>query len=121
MTTPIIVLILVLASFVLEVILSHKKDKRLGLIIPIVTFVAASIFLIINLADGFSSVEGYGLFLTEYGSTGLFAFILKVGFIYSPVAVQLVIYFVFRHRYKKQNDPLKNNKEFKKMIVDDLD
>lgn len=120
MITPIIVLILVLVSFALEAVLSNKKDKKLGLIIPIVTFIATSIFLIINLADGFSSVEGYGLFLTEYGSRGLFAFIFRVGFLYSPVAVQLAIYFIFRHRYKKQNDPLKNNKELKKMIVDDL-
>ncbi len=92
-----------------------------GLIIPLVCFAEASVFLILNLTGTFITVEGYGLFLTEYGSTGLFAMILKVGFIYTPVVIQLIIYFVCRHYYKKRNAPIKHNKEFKKMIVDDLD
>lgn len=121
MIWQIIILVIILASFAAEYILSNKKNKWLGLIIPIVFFIALSVFLALNLTDAFSNVEGYGLFLTEYGSTGLFALILKTGFIYTLVVIQLIIYFITRHYYKKRNKPLKNNKELKKMIIDDLD
>ena len=117
----IITIIIFLVSFVFEYFLSRKKNKWLGLVIPFVYFIAASVFLILNLTDAFYTVEGYGWFLIEYGSAGLFAMILKVGFIYTPVLIQLIIYFVCRHYYKKRNDPDKNNKELKKMIVNDLD
>ena len=117
----IITIIIILVSFALEYLLSNKKNKWFGMIQPLVFFIAASLFLILNLTDAFINVEGYGLFLIEYGSTGLFAMILKVGFIYMPVVIQLIIYFVCRHCYQKRNDPAKSNKEFKKMIVDDLD
>ena len=121
MIWQIIILIIILASFAAEYILSNKKDKWLGLIIPLVFFIASSIFLVLNLTDAFSNVEGYGLFLIEYGSTGMFALILKTGFIYTPVAIQLIIYFITRHYYKKKNNPAKHNKEYKKMMIDDLD
>ena len=117
----IITIIFILASFVLEYFLSREKNKWLGLITPFATFVAASVFLILNLIDAFFTVEGYGLFLIEYGSVGLIAMVLKVGLIYTPVLIQLIIYFVCRHYYKKINHPVKNNQELKKMIVDDLD
>jgi hypothetical protein len=110
----------ILLSFILEIFLSSRKSKWLGLIIPVVFFVSSTIFLVLNLKDAFSVIEGYGIFLTEHGSAGFFALILKIGFIYTPVLIQLIIYFICRHYYKKRNGPAKDNKELKKMIVDDL-
>ena len=115
------ILIIILASFVLEYFLARKENRWPGLIIPFVYFVAASVFLILNLMNAFFTIEGYGLFLIEHGSSGHFAMIFKIGFIFTPGLIQLIIYFVCRHYYKKRNDPVKNNKELKKMIVDDLD
>lgn len=115
----IIASIIALASFVPEYFLSIKKSFLPGLILPIVFFAASSVFLILNLTDAFSTVEGYGLFLTGYGSAGLFALILKVGLIYTPVLIQLVIYFICRYKIRKT--PSKTSKEFKKMMADDLD
>ena len=115
----IIALVISLASFALEYFLSIKKSFWPGLILPMVFFSASSVFLILNLTDAFSTVEGYGMFLFGYGSAGLFALILKVGFIYTPVLIQLIIYFICR--YRKRSAPNKAAKEFKKMMADDLD
>lgn len=121
MTGAIIILILTLLSFGLQGLISKKKSKWLGLIIPVAFFTAASIFLALNLTDAFSTVQGYGLFLAEYGGTGLFALILKIGFLYAPVIIQLMIYFVCRRHYDRMNHPAKSNREFKRMIAEDLD
>ena len=117
----IIVLVAVLSSFALQFLLANKKSKWLGLILPSVFFVATTAFLIMNLTDAFLFVEDYGLFLVEYGNAGLWAMILKVGFIYAPFGIHLILYFIRRHYYKKRNGPARDNKEFRKMIVDDLD
>ena len=85
MIWKIIVLMIILFSFVLQFVLANKKSKWLGLIIPIVFLIIATAFLIMNLTDAFLFVEDYGLFLVEYGSVGLFALILKIGFIYTPL------------------------------------
>lgn len=116
-----IVLMVLLSSFVLQFVLANKRSKWLGLILPIVFFIITTAFLILNLTDAFLLVADYGLFLVEYGSAGFFALILKIGFIYTPFLIHLIIYFVGRRYYKKRNGPVKDNKEFKKMIVDDLD
>ena len=121
MTWKIIRLMIILFSFVLQSVLANKKNKWLGLILPIVFFIITTAFLVLNLTEAFLFVEDYGLFLIEYGSTGLFALILKIGFIYTPFLIQLIIYLVARRYYKKRNGPVKDNKEFKKMMVDDLD
>lgn len=117
----IVILIVTLISFVLECILSRNKRKWPGLIIPLVYFVLASVFLAYNLIDAFFTINGYGSFLAEYGSIGFFALLIKICVVYSPVIIQMILYFVCRHLYKKKNDPFHHNKEFKKMIADDLD
>ena len=109
-----------LISFVAGYFLSYRKSKWHGLILPGVYFCAACIFLALNLLDAFPAMEAYGFFLTEHGSAGFFAVILKIGFVFSPAAVHLVIYFVSRHYYEKTHNPTKHNKEYKKMLADDL-
>ena len=105
MIWQIIFFIVILFSFVLQIYLSSKKSRWLGVIVPVVFFIAASVFLVLNLSDAFSAIEGYGFFLIAYGSAGFFALILKIGFIYTPVLIQLVIYFICRHYYKKKKPP----------------
>jgi len=116
----IITLIIILGSFVAQYFLSKKRSEWFGIILPTVFFVMATVFLVLNLTDAFNNVEGFGVFLLRHGSTGLFALILKIGFIYTPLFIQLVIYFFCRRR-KKRDGVSKDNKELKKMMVDDLD
>ena len=121
MIWKILIPVVVASSFVVQVLLAKKKSKWLGLIFPIVFFVTATVFLILNLTNSFLFAEDYGWFLVEYGSAGFWAMILKVGFIYTPFGIYLILYFICRHYYKKRNGPVKDNKEFRKMIVDDLE
>ncbi len=115
-----IFLALLLASFVVEFFLSKNKNWIWGIIIPAVSFLCASAFLVFNLAEAFASVTGYGSFLIRYGRPGFIALILKAGFVYAPVAIQLVIFALCRRNYKKTHDSHGGNKELKKMIADDL-
>jgi hypothetical protein len=121
MTRLVFVLALILLSFLFQFILSNKKNKWLGLIIPSAFFVVSTIFLIVNLTTAFHTIEGYGQFLVGYGGNGAIALFLKTGFIYSPFLVNLLIYILCRHKYKKYTGSAKSEKEIKKMIVDDLD
>ena len=115
-----ILAVITLLSFVPEYFLSCRTNKWLGLILPAAYFAAAGIFLILNLLQAFPGMEAYGLFLTEHGSAGFFAVILKIGFLYTPAAVHLAIYFISRHTYEKTHNPAKHNKEYKRMLADDL-
>ena len=116
----IIVCAVILISFGLEYVLSIQKKEWPGLILPAITLLGICMFLVFNLGSAFSTMEGFGLFLTEYGSAGFFALLLKTGVLCLPLLIQLAIFFTCRHYYKKKNEPLKNNKEFKKMIAKDL-
>ncbi|MBN2880322.1 MAG: hypothetical protein JXN65_11920 [Clostridia bacterium] len=107
-----IIIILILA----EVLLSTRKNKWLGLIIPAVMFILLSVFLIFNLLEAFLKIEDLGRFLLLYGRKGVFALILKMGFVYSPVILNLIIYFVIR----KIKYPKDSKKEINKMLADDL-
>ena len=109
-----------LLSFVAEYFLSYRQTKWHGLILPCVYFGAAGMFLILNLLNAFPAMESFGFFLTEHGGTGFFALVLKIGFVFSPAAVHLIIYFVSRHYYVKTHHPATRNKEYKRMLADDL-
>ncbi len=107
-----IIVVLILA----EVLLSMRKSKWPGLIIPAVLFIVLSLFLIFNLLEAFLKIEDFGRFLLLYGRRGIFALILKMGFVYSPVILNLIIYFVIR----KIKYPKDSKKEINKMLADDL-
>ncbi|MBN1778080.1 MAG: hypothetical protein JW811_08170 [Clostridiales bacterium] len=109
----------VVLSWGAEVWLSYRESIWHGLILPAVCFVGASVFLIFLLTV-FPETEAFGAFLTQYGSAGFFALVLKIGFLYVPAAVHLAIYFVCKHYYRKNHHPAKHNKEYKKMLADDL-
>lgn len=117
----IIFCVVILISFGLECILSNRKNFWPGLILPAITLLGICAYLMFNLGAVFSTMEGFGLFLTEYGSGGFFALLVKTIILFLPLLIQLGIYFACRYFYKKRNEPLKNNKEFKKMIAKDLD
>jgi hypothetical protein len=109
-----------LLSFVPEYFLSYQTNKWRGLILPVLYFCAAGVFLALNLLQVFPETEAFGFFLTEYGNTGFFALILKIGFVFSPAAVHLILYFVGRHFYNKTHNPVKRSREYNKMLADDL-
>ncbi|MEZ4627113.1 MAG: hypothetical protein R2912_03100 [Eubacteriales bacterium] len=96
-----ILLLVLIAGFVLEFFLSRNKNWGWGVIIPAVSFLLSSVFILFNVSKAFASVTGYGSFLLQYGRTGLIALILKVGFIYLPVVIQLIIFALCRRHYKK--------------------
>ncbi len=107
-------------SFLVQGYLSYRDRKWLGAIFPAAFFLAASIFLALNLLHAFPQMEAYGSFLTVHGSAGFFAVILKIGFLYMPAAVHAAIYFVAGHLYQKAHHPASHNKEYKKMLAKDL-
>ena len=107
-------------SFAAEYFLSYRANRWHGLILPAVYLAAAGTFVLLNLLQAFPDMQTYGLFLAEYGGAGFFAAILKIGFVLFPVAVYLVIYRIRRHQYAKTHQPAKHNKEYKKMLADDL-
>ncbi|MEX1376206.1 MAG: hypothetical protein AB1Z23_01920 [Eubacteriales bacterium] len=115
-TLFVVVLIVLLA---LEIFLSLKKSKWLGLIIPAGLFILLSIFAIFNISEAFTNIEGFGGFLQSYGGVGIWALSLKLGFVYSPVIISLIIYFVCRAAYKNSH-PTTKDKEMKKMMAEDL-
>jgi len=115
-----IVLVLLIAGFVLEFFLSRNKNWVWGIIIPAISFLLSSAFILFNVSKAFASVAGYGSFLMQYGGSGLIALILKVGLIYMPVVMQLIIFALCRRHYKKTHAAPGDNKELKKMIADDL-
>ncbi|MFH1880302.1 MAG: hypothetical protein ABIK64_05875 [Bacillota bacterium] len=112
---------LTVLSFGLQYFLSYRKNAWHGLILPVVYGCAAGVFLLLNLLSAFPETEAFGSFLTEFGSAGFIALILKIGFVCSPAAVHLILYFVRRHRYNKTHCPVKHNREYKKMLADDLE
>lgn len=115
-----ILVVVTLLSFGAQYFLSYRKNKWHGLVLPVIYFAAASLYLLLNLLHVFPQTEVFGTFLSEHGSAGFFALILKIGFLFSPAGVQLILYIVCRHYYAKINNPAKNNKQYKKMIADDL-
>ncbi len=116
-----ILLAVTVLSFAAEYFLSYRKSKWHGLILPVAYFCAACVFLLLNLLHAFPGMEAFGAFLTEYGGAGFFALALKIGFVFSPAAVHLVIYLIFRRAYDKMHNPAMRDKEYKKMLADDLE
>ena len=116
-----ILMIVTLLSFVAEGFLAYRRSKWHGLILPLVYFCAASLFLLLNLLHAFPETEMFGFFLLEYGSIGMMALLLKIGFIYTPLIIHVVVFIVFHHRYRKFHHPAKYNKEYQKMLADDLE
>ena len=116
-TLFLIILIVVIAIlFALEVILSLRKSRWPGLIIPAALFVVLTVFLVFNLLEAFINIEDFGRFLLDYGSPGIFALFARIAFLYSPVILNLIIYFIIR----KVKFPKNNSKEINKMLADDL-
>jgi len=116
-----IIFAVTLLSFAAEVFLSYRANKWHGLILPAVYIVAAGVFLLLNLLHAFPATEAFGSFLVEYGGAGFFALVLKIGFVLLPAVVLLIIYFIGRHAFEKTHNPVKHNKEYKKMLADDLE
>ena len=110
-----------LLSFVAEYFLAYRRSKWPGLILPVTYFCAASVFLLLNLLDAFPQTEAFGSFLSQYGSAGFVALLLKIGFLYVPAVLHTVLCLVFRRRYRKTHHPAKHNKEYQKILADDLD
>lgn len=116
-----IIVAVTLVGFAAEYYLAYRQNRWHGLILPAVYFCAACVFLALNLLNAFPATEAFGAFLTAHGGAGFFALALKIGFAVSPVIVQLIIYFVGRHYYEKTHNPARHNKEYKKMLADDLE
>lgn len=121
MPNVIIISVITLVSFWFQIILSKKQNIWLGLIMPAAFFVITSVFLVITFTSSINTVEGYGQFLLDYGLSGVIAQILKIGFIYLPTFIHLVIYFICRRKFRHIDRPTKTEKEIKKMIAKDLD
>ena len=115
-----ILLIVTVLSFGVQYFLSYRKNKWHGLVLPVAYFCAGGVFLLLNLLHVFPEMETFGAFLTEYGGAGFFALVLKIGFVFFPAAVHLIIYLFVRHGYEKTHNPARHNKEYKKMLADDL-
>ncbi len=115
-----VLLVITLLSFGLESWLAQRAAAWYGFVLPGVYFTAACVFLLLNLLHVFPQTETFGAFLVEYGGAGLFALILKIGFLFSPAAVQLILYGVFRRRYLRRHHPARHNREYQKMMADDL-
>lgn len=121
MIKVILVLVITIISFWFQLVLSKKHNKWLGLIIPGTFLVITSIFLVITFTSSINTVEDYGQFLLDHGFTGVMAQILKIGFIYLPTLLHLVIYFICRRKFRHIDRPTKAKKEMRKMIAKDLD
>lgn len=106
------ILLLFLAGLVvLQIFLSKKKEKLLGLVLPIITF-------LYSLLVSYRSMKVYeehktyykGSFLKEsIGSTILLFFIVNI-----PTIIFILIYILSRQKIKR-------NKELEKMNIQDLD
>ena len=116
MSILIVLIIIAVILFAAEVLLSLIKNKWIGLIIPTILFVVLTFFLVFNLLEAFIRIEDFGQFLVIYGGRGVFALIARICFLYSPVIVNLIIYFIIR-KVKYSND---SKKEINKMLADDL-
>jgi len=121
MTALIVLAVLLLASFIFECFLARTRSVLPGLILPVVYFLAACAFTVLNVTDAFSTVAGYGSFLMEYGSSGMTALILKIGVIFAPSVILLLIWLICRRAYQEKNTLSDGGKEMKKMLADDLD
>ena len=120
MTWVWILAIMVVLSWGLEGWLSYRDNNWHGLVLPVICFAAAAVFIVLNLLNAFPETSEFGSFLVLHGTVGLFAVILKVGFLFTPAAVHLIVYFVSKHYYRKTHSPVTHNKEYKKMLADDL-
>lgn len=116
-----IILAVTLLSFAAEYLLSNCANRWAGLILPGTYGIAAIVFLLLNLLHAFPATEAFGSFLSAYGSAGFWALVLKIGFVLSPVIVHLILYGLGRHAYQKTHSPVKHNREYQKMIADDLE
>ena len=100
MTRTLIFIAIILLFLVLQGFLSTRKNKLYGLIIPIILFITSTLTV---------------LFMADTGSS----IFLQALYVYSPVIINLAIYFICRAIYKSNNND-KNKKEYDKMVVTDL-
>ncbi len=96
----IIFVITILIFAILQICLSTRNNKFIGLIIPAILFAIMTVIL---------------LFVVDTGA-GMAA---TISGIYSPVIFNLVIYFICRVIYKIKNED-KTEKEINKMTISDL-
>lgn len=100
-----IVLALIAGGVILQIVLSKKENKWLGLILPLISFVISLLF-VFNISVG-------NLMYT--GKTGVMAVLVLQTLVLCniPTAILLAIYFVCRDRKKRK-------KEIEKMNIQDL-
>ena len=115
-----IILAVTVLSFGAECRLAYRAKRWPGIILPAAYAGFAVVFLLLNLLQAFSDVEAFGTFLTAYGGGGLFALVLKIGFLCSPVGIHLLLYGCCRRRYAQKHNPAQHNREYRKMLTDDL-
>lgn len=115
-----ILAIVTVLSFVLEWYLSYQANNWHGLVLPAVFLAAGGIFLVLNLLNVFPQTEAFGSFLALHGTAGAFAVFLKAGFLLTPGVIHGIIYLVCKLFYRKNNQPAKHNKQYKKMLANDL-
>lgn len=93
------ILLLLLGLPLQYYLIHHYKDIAKGFLWVI--FLTYVFILLMNILSAFPTFNDYLIFFDDYGYSGIFAFILKVGFILSPVVVHAIFYFVVSKRIKK--------------------
>jgi uncharacterized membrane protein YoaK (UPF0700 family) len=99
-----LILIAIIACIVVQVFLSKRENKFIGLIIPILYLLASILFLTFALVISFGELDPLSLW------TILLLTIM-------PEAIYMTIYFVSRGRINARN---KRNQEMQKMNAQDL-
>jgi hypothetical protein len=89
----------------LQIFLSKKPNKWLGLILPIITFLISIILMIPSMEN---------IFRIEFISRAFFANMVACVFFNIPTVVLLAIYLIFRKKIRKAN-------EIEKMRIQDLE
>ena len=99
--TLFMVLFLMVGGIFLQIFLSKRENKWLGLVLPCLTFLYAILMVLGVAAYGMSGWEAFSAILSAFLSGNI------------PTIILLVIYFACREKRKKQ-------KELDKMNIQDL-
>lgn len=99
----ILIFSLVLLSFFLQGILSKLNNKWYGLILPTLFVIITTASIILLMSNSNYTYNDYAQFFVDNGMTGVIAQFIKVGIIYIPVIIHLIIYFVCRKKLKTTN------------------
>lgn len=95
----------IIITTVLQVYLSLRDNKWIGLILPIIFLLIPTIYILIMMLTHYSSAE-LSTYFNDEGIKGVLGQLLKISIFFLPAIIDTIIYIVCRK---------------KKMIVDDLD